>query len=89
MKKIAIAGTDYVGLSLAALLAQHDEVVAEKVVLLNRKQSPIEGAEIENFLRNKPLNFRATLDQREGDNKFFVIAKGRRAGHLHGCKPWL
>lgn len=68
--KIAIAGTGYVGLSNAILLSQHNEVVAldiipEKIEMLNRKQSPIEDAEIEDFLKNKPLNFRATLDKVE------------------------
>ena len=68
--KIAIAGTGYVGLSNAMLLAQHNEVVAidivpQKVDMLNRKQSPIEDAEIEDFLRNKSLNFKATLNKTE------------------------
>ena len=68
--KIAIAGTGYVGLSNAILLSQHNEVVAldivpEKVAMLNRKQSPIEDAEIEDYLKHKPLNFRATLDKHD------------------------
>jgi UDPglucose 6-dehydrogenase len=68
--QIAIAGTGYVGLSNAMLLAQHNEVLAidivpEKVALLNQKQSPIEDSEIEDFLKNKPLNFKATLDKVE------------------------
>ena len=66
--KIAIAGTGYVGLSNAMLLAQHNEVVAvdiieEKVALLNNKKSPIADTEIEDFLINKNLNFTATLDK--------------------------
>ena len=68
--KIAIAGIGYVGLSNAMLLAQHNEVVAidiipKKVAMLNSKQSPIEDAEIEDFLRNKSLNFKATLNKAE------------------------
>ncbi len=66
--KIAIAGTGYVGLSNAVLLAQHNEVVAldliaEKVDLINARKSPIADAEIEDFLLNKPLNLKATLDK--------------------------
>jgi len=66
--KIAIAGTGYVGLSNAVLLAQHNEVVAidivpEKVDMLNRKQSTIEDTEIEDYLKHKTLNLKATLDK--------------------------
>lgn len=77
--KITIAGTGYVGLSNAMLLAQHNQVVAldivpEKVELLNNKQSPIADAEIEDFLANKTLDFTATLDKQEAyQNAEFVI----------------
>ncbi|WP_018013576.1 nucleotide sugar dehydrogenase [Teredinibacter turnerae] len=77
--KIAVAGTGYVGLSNAVLLAQHHEVVAldlipEKVDLINNKKSPIVDAEIEDFLANKNLNLRATLDKAEAyDGAEFVI----------------
>ena len=68
--KIAIAGLGYVGLSNAVLLAQHNEVVAidiaaDKVAMLNHKQSPIEDAEIEDYLQNRQLNLRATLDKQD------------------------
>jgi len=79
--KIAIAGTGYVGLSNAILLAQHNDVIAldivpEKVDLLNQKKSPIEDQEIEDFLANKPLNFRATLDKADAYTgaDFVIIA---------------
>ena len=79
--KIAIAGTGYVGLSLAVLLAQHNEVialdvVAEKVEMLNQKISPISDVEIEDYLRNKALNLTATLDKEKAfqDAEFVVIA---------------
>jgi UDPglucose 6-dehydrogenase len=79
--KIAIAGTGYVGLSNAMLLAQHNEVVAvdivsEKVELLNNRQSPILDVDISSFLANKSLNFIATLDKSSAykDAEFVVIA---------------
>ncbi len=77
--KIAVAGTGYVGLSNALLLAQHNEVVAldvieQKVQLLNDKISPIVDVEIEDFLTNKDLNFLATTDKQKAySNAQYVI----------------
>ena len=79
--KIAVAGTGYVGLSIATLLAQHHEVVAvdvipEKVDLINRRQSPIQDEYIEKYLAEKPLHLKATLDGAAAyrDAEFVVIA---------------
>ena len=79
--KIAVAGTGYVGLSIATLLAQHHEVVAvdvvpEKVEKINRKISPIQDEYIEKYLAEKPLNLVATLDGKAAykDADFVVIA---------------
>ena len=79
--KVAIAGTGYVGLSIAVLLAQHNKVVAvdiipEKVDKINRRVSPIADAEIEEYLSTKPLDLVATLDGRKAyaDADFVVIA---------------
>ena len=81
MRKIAIAGTGYVGLSNSVLLAQHNQVIAvdviaEKVELLNKRISPIVDVEIEDFLKNKPLNFTATLDKELAykEAEFVIIA---------------
>ena len=77
--KIAIAGTGYVGLSLAVLLAQHHEVkavdiISEKVDLINQHKSPIQDDYIENYLVNKPLNLTATLDAKSAySNADFVV----------------
>lgn len=79
--KIAVAGTGYVGLSIATLLAQHNEVVAvdvlpDKVEKINKRISPIQDEYIEKFFAEKKLNLRATLDAQEAykDAQFVVIA---------------
>ena len=81
VNKITVAGTGYVGLSIATLLAQHNEVVAvdvvqEKVDLINNKKSPIQDKEIEEFLATKPLKLVATTDGRAAykDADFVIIA---------------
>lgn len=79
--KITVAGTGYVGLSIATLLAQHNSVTAvdivpERVDMVNNKKSPIQDEYIEDYLANKSLDLRATLDAEEGykDADFVVIA---------------
>ena len=79
--KIAVAGTGYVGLSIATLLAQHNEVTAvdivpEKVEMINRRQSPIQDEYIEKYLAEKPLNLTATLDAEKAykEAEYIVIA---------------
>ena len=79
--KIAVAGTGYVGLSLATLLSQKNEVVAldiipEKVEMINKRQSPIKDKEIEEFFKNKKLNLKATLDYKDAfkDAEFIIIS---------------
>lgn len=79
--KIAIAGTGYVGLSMAVLLAQRHEVVAldivpAKVDLINQRQSPIHDAELQDYLAHKPLNLRATLSKEDAyaGADFVIIA---------------
>jgi UDPglucose 6-dehydrogenase len=79
--KIAVAGTGYVGLSLAVLLSQKNEVKAldiieEKVNMLNNKKSPIADKEIEDYLKSKELKLKATLDEKEAfeDAEYIIIA---------------
>lgn len=79
--KIAVAGSGYVGLSIATLLSQHHKVTAvdiipEKVELINNKKSPIQDEYIEKYLAEKELDLTATLDAKEAysDADFFVIA---------------
>ena len=79
--KIAVAGTGYVGLSIATLLSQHHKVTAvdiisEKVEMINNRRSPIQDDYIEKYLAEKELDLTATLDAREAysDADFVVIA---------------
>jgi len=79
--KVAVAGTGYVGMSIAVLLAQHNSVIAvdvmqEKVDMINRHQSPIQDDYIEKYLKDKPLDLTATLDGAKAyaDADFVVIA---------------
>ena len=79
--RIAVAGTGYVGLSIAVLLAQHHKVTAvdiiqEKVDLINNRRSPIQDDHIEDYLANKPLNLTATSDAQSAycDADFVMIA---------------
>ena len=79
--KIAVAGTGYVGLSLATLLSQNNEVVAldvipEKVEMINNRISPIKDEKIEEFFKTKELNLKATLDYKEAFEgaKFVIIS---------------
>ncbi|MCE2227384.1 UDP-glucose 6-dehydrogenase [Streptococcus thermophilus] len=79
--KIGVAGTGYVGLSIATLLSQHHKVTAvdiipEKVELINNKKSPIQDEYIEKYLAEKELDLTATLDAKEAysDSDFVVIA---------------
>ena len=80
-RKIAIAGTGYVGLSIATLLAQHNsvkavDIVPEKVELINQKKSPIQDDYIEKYLAEKELNLEATTDAKYAysDAEFVVVA---------------
>ncbi len=80
-RKIAVAGTGYVGLSLAVLLAQHNyvtavDIIPEKVEMINNKKSPIQDDYIENYLSNCALDLIATLDGESAykDAEFVIIA---------------
>ena len=88
--RIAVAGTGYVGLSLAVLLAQHHQVTAldivpEKVEMINNKKSPIRDEYIEKYLAEKKLDLTATLDAKEAysDADFVVIAAPTNLSLIH------
>ncbi len=90
--KITIAGTGYVGLSNAIVLAQHNEVVAldvdaDKVALINEKKSFIADIEIEDFLQNRGLNLKATLDKVEAYSgaSYVVIATPTDYDPINNC----
>lgn len=81
--KIAVAGTGYVGLSIAVLLSQHHKVTAvdivpEKIEAINNKESPIKDNEIESYLKNKPLNLTATQD---------AVSAYQNADYIVICTP--
>lgn len=89
--KIAVAGTGYVGLSLATLLAQKNEVVAldvipEKVDMINNRISPIKDEYIEDYFENKSLNLRATLDYKDAftDAKYIIISTPTNYDEIEG-----
>ena len=82
---VAVAGTGYVGLSIAVLLAQHCKVyavdiVAEKVHLINEKKSPLQDRYIEQYLQEKDLDLTATLD---GETAYRETSDGRRGGNAY------
>ena len=86
--KIAIAGTGYVGLSNAILLAQHNEVTAvdvipEKVEMINNKISPIVDKEIEEYLKEKDLNLRATTDGASAYKDAEIVIISTPTNYLH------
>ena len=93
--RIAVAGTGYVGLSIATLLSQHHHVTAvdvipEKVEMLSRRQSPIQDEYIERYLAEKPLDLTATLDGRRAyaDADFVVIATTTPSGTTSTPVTW-
>lgn len=97
--KIAVAGTGYVGLSIATLLAQHNQVMAidiipEKVDMVNRRQSPIQDEYIEKYFAEKALNLKATLDAEEayqgsrfrGDRRSYQLRSAEELLRYIGCR---